>query len=77
METAITKIYNDLIKSKAAGKCSLLTLLDLSAAFDTVNHDILIQDLRNLGINGQALNWFKSYLTGREFVLEVEGIYIC
>ena len=74
VETALTKIYDDLIKSKAGGKCSLLILLDLSAAFDTVNHDILLQDLRNLGINGQVWNWFKSYLTGREFIVEIEGV---
>ena len=67
VETAITKIYNDLIINKAQGKCTLLILLDLSAAFDTVNHSLLLNDLHNLGIGGRVLDWFRSYLLNREF----------
>ena len=55
-------------------KVTLLLLLDLSAAFDTVSHAILIQRLRDrVGIRHEALDWFISYLSGRKQCVGING----
>ena len=67
LETALCRVYKNLICYKAEGKCSVLILLDLSAGFDAVDHQTLICDLEHLGITGFVLSWFKSYLIDRNF----------
>ena len=53
---------------------SILSLLDLSAAFDTIDQDILLKRLEtSFGIEGIALKWFKSYMTGRKQTVCVNG----
>ncbi len=65
-ETALVKITNNLLLASDQGCIKLLVLLDLSAAFDTIGHDILIDRLQNYtGIQGQVLRWFRSYLSDR------------
>ena len=65
-ETALLKFHNDILSSMDDGRVTALTLLDLSAAFDTIDHTILLRRLGNgFGVSGKALDWFKSYLTGR------------
>ena len=65
-ETALLKIHNDVLSSLDDGKVAALTLLDLSAAFDTIDHTILLRRLYDwFEVSGKALDWFKSYLAGR------------
>src|SRR4029434_8910322 len=63
-ETALLSVTEALKTARAAAQSSALVLLDLSAAFDTVNHRILLSILSSMGISGNAHSWFKSYLTG-------------
>ena len=65
-ETAILKLNNDIIGGMDEGKCTILALLDLSAAFDTVDHNILLRRMQNVyGVDETALLWFKLYLKNR------------
>ena len=61
-ETALLKIHNDIVDNLDNGKVTALTLLDLSVAFDIIDHFILLQRHRRyFGISGPALRWIKSY----------------
>uniref|UniRef100_A0A8C2XFQ1 Reverse transcriptase domain-containing protein n=1 Tax=Cyclopterus lumpus TaxID=8103 RepID=A0A8C2XFQ1_CYCLU len=72
-ETALLAVSEQLHTARAASLSSVLILLDLSAAFDTVNHQILISSLQDLGISGTALSLFSSYLTDRTYRVTWRG----
>lgn len=65
-ETALAKVCSDLIRTMDTGHHALLALLDLSAAFDTVDHGILLERLsRSFAVRGDALDWLRNYLSDR------------
>jgi hypothetical protein len=73
-ETGLLKVFSDVCNAIDEGNVCLLGLLDLSAAFDTVDHEILIQRLKTtFGIDGLALQWLNSYLTDRVQTVRVSG----
>ena len=72
-ETALLRVKNDLLMAVDGRKAVVLVLLDLSAAFDTVDHVIMCRRLEHLlGIRGKALDWFVSYLSARSQCVSVE-----
>ena len=65
-ETAILNVLADILLALDSGELAILTLLDLSAAFDSVDHETLLQRLQtSYGLSGDVITWFASYLTGR------------
>ena len=64
-ETALVALTDNLRCQLDLGGSALLILLDLTAAFDIVDHGLLACHLANVGIQGLALKWLKSFLQGR------------
>ena len=65
-ENAIQELIGNVLKGYETGKYTLSIFLDLSKAFDTICHNVLLQKLELYGIHGTCLNWFKSYLSSRK-----------
>jgi Reverse transcriptase (RNA-dependent DNA polymerase) len=73
-ETTVVSVLNDVISAADQGKITALVLLDLSSAFDCVNHDIMIQVLNErFHVDDQALAWFHSYFADRSQIFRVDG----
>ena len=65
-ETTLVRVTNDILRALDRGNEAVLVLLDLSAAFDTIDHCVLVQRLRDrYGISGTALEWLMSHLCDR------------
>jgi len=74
-ETALVKVANDVLLNMNSQRVTLLALLDLSAAFDTVDHEILLRRLTTrFSMRGKALEWFSSYLSGRNQRILFDGV---
>ena len=72
VQTAVTIVYNDLIINKSRGKDTLLVLSDFSAAFDTVDQVIFLNDLFALGIDDIVLELFRTYHKNSKFRVYVK-----
>ena len=71
-ESALLNIQNNILLNMAKGSVTTLTLLALSATFDTIDHTILLERLHDYyGISELALGWFKSYLSRRTHSVKV------
>ncbi|KAK3545793.1 hypothetical protein QTP70_013127 [Hemibagrus guttatus] len=73
-ETALLAVTEKLHAARSAKLSAVLILLNLSAAFDTVNHKTLLSTLRSLGICGTAWEWFASYLDGRSYQMKAHQL---
>ena len=70
-ESATLELIGNILDSKNANKHSCALFLDLSKAFDTINHEMLLKKLDLYGIRGICNDWFKNYLTGRSLVCKL------
>ena len=73
-ETALVKVSNDILLALDQRKCVYLVLLDLSAAFDTIDHNVFLARLENEnGVTGEALKWMSSYLSDRKQCIKIDS----
>ena len=73
-ETLLLKFLNDVLICSDQSFCVVVLFIDMSAAFDTVDHAVLLNILQNeIGINGIALSWFKSFLNGRTQRVKIDN----
>ena len=75
-ETSLLKLVNDTLWAVENKLITAVTVMDLSVAFDTVSHELLLTVLREqFGINDVAINWYENYLKPRCFKVYISGKY--
>ncbi len=75
-ETALLRVRNDLLMEMDKRNVAMLVLLDLSAAFDTIDHEILLRRMsERCGIKDTALAWFASYISNRTQAVQINNNY--
>ena len=76
-ESALLKVQVDILHNMEQQRVTLLVLIDLSAAFDTVDHPILFQCLEEqFGFHDSVLSWYKSYLSDRKQCIILNGMWV-
>ena len=71
-KTELVKIFNDISMSLGTREKVVICLLDLSAAFDTLKHSVLIDRLREIGLHEKAIEWFLSYLSNSRMAVNIK-----
>ena len=71
---SLITITENINKTLDRNKYGCGVFIDLKKAFDTVNHNILLQKLEHYGIHGDSIAWFKSYLSDRKQYVHINGI---
>ena len=75
-ETSLIKLVNNLLWAMEKQDVTAVTILNLSAAFDTVNHDLLLEVLnKRFGIKDKALKWYEQYLKPRKLKISINNTY--
>ena len=72
-QNAISELVGTILKNQEENKLTIGVFIDLSKAFDTLSHDILLRKLHKYGIRGTALDWFKSYLSDRSMRVKIQS----
>ena len=76
-ELAIIELVEKITKGIDEGKYTLAIFLDLSKAFNTIDHGVLIKKLECYGIRGNCLEWFKNYLENRKQIVMYSNVKSC
>ena len=71
-ESALLHFTDELLNNMDQRKMSVIVLLDMSKAFDSMRHDLMLCKLRNTGVSEPACAWFDSYLSQREQVVKIQ-----
>ena len=75
-ETMMVGLVDEALEGFEEGRCTVIVFLDLSAAFDTIDHEKLLTLLsEEIGISGTALQWFRSFITGRSQQVRIDNHY--
>ena len=72
-DTCLSYLHNKILSGFEKGEYTGMILIDLQKAFDTIDHKILLQKLKYIGLSDEATSWIKSYLTNRTTFVEIEG----
>ena len=72
---AITQVFESLLNNKDINKSSCAIFLDLAKAFDSINHQILLNKLEHYGVRGVVHSLFKSYLENRKQCVSYKDVF--